>query len=751
MAEKRPSIESAVDVEEKRVVQRKAVHASGWLLATMSFQALGIIYSDIGTSPLYVLNGIWPASGGPPVEEDIIGGVSAIVWSLTLVPLLKYVCVCLRFGTTEGEGGTFALFQGLYPSAAFESAPTYDSMIANGQISRRRRRTPSSLRWTLLIWSLLGTSLTMADGVLTAAVSVTSAVGGIAVAKESVSSDIVPISIAFLVALFIAQPFGTSRLAFSFAPITSVWILLLGITGIINITSSPGIFRAFDPSRAILWFVRTKKYDALSGVLLAVTGCEALFANLGQFNALSIQISFAGFVYPALVLAYLGQGAKLIVDGDNIIQNVFYTSVPGGSDSPMFWVMYVFAILATLIASQTMITATFSLVQQLINSKSFLPLRIHHTSDKNQGQVYIPAANWILMIGTIIMVAAFKNLTQLTNAYGFAVSTVMFTTTALVAMQVVYVKQKPIVLGLLLFLFFGFIDALFWGASLRKVPEGAWVPLMIGLVLLSVMVFWNWAKGLEDAFDSRNRRQLHDFIVGKDETALDGKVQQDIVDDDAIIEDEEAHDDSDAATLYCLPPVAFCGDDKGSDGRRELGRVPLFAIFHRMANEKGVPHSFTRFISQWPALPTFAVFLTVHVLPVAHVTNVDRYVVHKLFALPGFYGATYYLGYRDEFGVEISEIAGKIKELEARLNPGGVTGELGPQLSALAASHTHIVPHYEILSRPLGHSKVAAVGNYIRAFLIEDVYARLRIMFPETMNWIASPDRIIRIGVTARV
>ena len=290
------------------------------------------------------------------------------------------------------------------------------------------------------------------------------------------------------------------------------------------------------------------------------------------------------------------------------------------------------------------------------------------------------------------------------------------------------------------------------------------------------MVFWNWAKGLEDTFDSKNRRQLHDFIVGKDEMAFDEKVRQDVHDDGAIVEDEVATDESDVATLYCLPHAAFSGEEKDPEGRRELGRVPLFAIFHRMANEKGVPHSFTRtsrlysidlwqpltliwsgFISQWPALPTFAIFLTVHVLPVAHVTVADRYVVNKIYALPGFYGASYYLGYRDHFGVEVNEIAEKIKELETRLNPNGVA-ELAPHLSALAASHTHMyatvrscivnythpsvsVPHYEILSRPNGRGKVALVINYIRTFLIEDVYARARIMFPETVNWIASPDR----------
>ncbi|KAI0032636.1 potassium transporter [Vararia minispora EC-137] len=681
-----------------------AVQRTGLALLVLSFQTLGIIYSDIGTSPLYVLNGIWSAAGPVPPKEDVIGGISAIVWSLTIIPLLKYA----------REGGTFALFQGLYPPVGFESAPTYDSMLAD-------RRLVQCKRLLMIVQSLFGTSLTMADGVLTAAVSVTSAVGGIAVAVPSVSSDVIPISIAFLVVLFIAQPFGTNRLSFAFAPITFVWILLLACTGIYNITTYPGIFRAFDPSRAVAFFIRTKNYDYLAGILLAVTGCEALFANLGQFNALSIQISFAGFVYPSLVLAYLGQGSRLISDGPNIISNVFYTSIPGAQNGPLFWIMYVFAILAT---------HTLHLNAR-VSISDLRSLRMRHTSDTIEGQVYIPAANWILMIGTIIMVAAFQNSLQLSNAYGFAVSTVMFTTTALVSLQVVFVKQRPIILAILLFLFFGFFDGLFWGASLRKVPMGAWVPLTIGCVLLLLMVFWNWAKGLEETFDSRSRRQLSDIIVGRTE------------------EEETPEDDmEDARTLFCL---ASDGDEKGADeGRRELGRVPLLAVFHRMAHEKGVPHSYISFIRQWPALPTFAIFLTVHVLPVAHVTLEERYVVKKLYSFPGFYGATYYLGYREEFAVEIDELVKRIDAVEAQVDPAHARNII-PQLHDLARSHTHVVPYYEILAKEGGAGKIRAVVNYIRKLLIEDIYRRLRIMFPDTVNWIASPDRIIRIGITARL
>ncbi|KAI0061789.1 potassium transporter [Artomyces pyxidatus] len=734
--------------------KRTALHATGLSLLILSFQTLGIIYSDIGTSPLYVLNGIWSSSGPAPSKEDVIGGVSAIIWSLTLLPLIKYVLICLHFGTHEGEGGTFALFQGLYPPKSFETAPTRDSMNVGMKPSRLNLKAPPKLRWTLLVWSLFGTSLTMADGVLTAAVSVTSAVGGIAVAKPSVSSDVVGISCAFLVALFLSQPFGTARLASIFAPITCLWLLLLAVTGIINITSFAGIFRAFDPSRAIMYFVRTGNYDTLAGVLLAVTGCEALFANLGQFNMLSIQISFGSFVYPSLVLAYLGQGSKLIVNGDYIITNVFYTSIPGAHNGPLFWIMYVFAILATLIASQAMITASFSLVQQLVNMQSLPPFRMVHTSEKVQGQVYIPVVNWLLMIGTIVLVAAFNNATKLTNAYGFAVATVMFSTTVLIAFQMRYIKHLPVIVALAFFLFFGFLDGLFWGAALKKVPDGAWVPLMIGLVLLSLMVFWNWSKGLENRFDGATRRHLSHFIVTSEKDT--GILQPSLPsagsesgDDASILALEPSEKTVDSnATFYCVVPASSGGELL--ETRRELGRLPVLAVFHKMGHERGVPYSFTGFIRQWPALPSFAIFLSVNVLPIGHVTLEDRYVVEKIESVPGFYGVSYYLGFREEFEMQVDEIVKRISALEARINPNGAPA-LIKQLNAVASTSTHVVPHYDISSKGVNAGKLSPVVNWIRAFLLEDIYRRLTVMFPETVNWLASADEIIHVGINARI
>ncbi|KDQ61961.1 hypothetical protein JAAARDRAFT_204343 [Jaapia argillacea MUCL 33604] len=726
---------------------RTAPRATGLDLLLLSFQTLGIIYSDIGTSPLYVLNGIWSPTGPIPPAEDVIGGVSAILWSLTIIPLIKYVFICLRFGTREGEGGTFALFQGLFPpkdrDPGYDRTLTGDSVIAGSKFSSSAK-LPSRFRWPLLVWCLLGTSLTLADGIFTPAVSVTSAVSGIAVALPAASSRVVPISIAFLVALFLSQPFGTSRLASVFAPVTCVWFLLLGATGIVNILSYPGIFRAFDPSRAILLFVRTGEYDLLAGVLLAVTGCEALFANLGQFNMFSIQLSFTFFVYPSLCLAYLGQGARLIADRDAVISNLFYKTIPGPSQGALFWILYVFAILATLIASQAMISATSSLVQQMINMKSLPPIRMVHTSERLQGRIYIPAVNWLLMIATVVVVAAFGSSTALTNAYGFAVATVMFSTTVLIAIQMRFVKRWPVFIAVLYFVVYGFFDGLFWGAAIEKIPHGAWVPLMIGIVLMATILFWTWAKGLEDDFDAANLKTLRHFLTSesggklylRNDTPLPAPMPSDeVVENGGGTDTDRSEEGEESTELADLP-------------QRELARIPTFAIFHKLTGGRGVPHSFIGFVRQWPAVPDVVVFLSVRVLPTARTDPSDRYVVDKVRTVEGFYGVTYYLGFREDFGVKVEEIVDHICALERRIDPRNSAARITKVKRAVATS-THIVPHYYVMSQPVASGKLSRVINWIRGWLIEDLYRPLSTMFPETENWTGPADEIIRVGVNA--
>ncbi|KAJ7029293.1 potassium transporter [Mycena alexandri] len=721
--------------------KRTAVKLSGFALFFLSFQTLGIIYSDIGTSPLYVLNGIWPASGDVPPTEDIIGGISAIIWALTLLPLIKYVFISLLFGTQEGEGGSYALYQGLYPPEDYDG--NLDRTLT-GDSYKVASHTPTTIserfRLPLLAWCLFGTALTIADGMFTPAVSVTSAVGGIAVAKASVSAQIIPISIVLLLVLFIAQRFGTASLSFMFAPISFVWFLLLAGTGVANITSHPGIFRAVDPSRAVMLFVRTGDYDILAGVLLAVTGCEAIFANLGQFNAMSIRMSFAGFVYPSLVLAYLGQGARLIRDGDAVLNNIFYNTIPGPANGPLFWIVFVFAILATIIASQAMITATFSLVQQLVNMKALPPLKMSYTSETIQGQVYIPTVNWTLMIGTIIIVAAFSDLAKLTNAYGFAVATVMFSTSILLSVQMRWVKQWPAFVAIGYFILWGFFDGLFWGASLKKVPLGAWVPLMIGIILMLILSFWTWAKGLEDKFDGEHRENLRHFIIpetGQDEPE----------DEDA----EEAEEDIKPKDLQYFYR-AEADSEKGEKGESELlplVRLPTCAVFHKFARGQGAPHTFTAFVRQWPALPRVVIFLSVSVVPIAHVSPDDRYAITKVRTVQGFYGVTAYLGFRDDFDIRAGDMIEKICALELQMDPRQLSGTVN-KIRAVARSTTHIAPHYHVISKHIDASKFSLVLNWCRKYLIEDIYRRLMTMFPETANWLFA-EEIIRVGINAKI
>ncbi|KAF7985798.1 hypothetical protein HWV62_437 [Athelia sp. TMB] len=313
-------------------------------------------------------------------------------------------------------------------------------------------------------------------------------------------------------------------------------------------------------------FVRTKDYQILSGVLLAVTGCEAMFA-------------------------------KLISDGDAVISNIFYKTIPGPANGPLFWIVFVFAILATIIASQAMITATFSLIQQIITMKGLPPLRMNCTSETIQGQIYIPAVNYTILVAVIIVVAVFKNLTALTNAYGFAVATVMFSTTVLIAIQIRYVKHLPAIVGIAYFLVFGFFDGLFWGAALTKVPKGAWVPLMIGIVLMLFMLFWTWAKRLEDQFDGANRRNLRHFILtdntDKKETlslSPDGAYSSSI-DANVLGEDKEG----DPSYYFLTSQKTREDDDKPEsimEERMDLARIPTCAIFHKLTSGKGVPHTF---------------------------------------------------------------------------------------------------------------------------------------------------------------
>ncbi|KAF8343267.1 potassium transporter [Amanita rubescens] len=655
--------------------RRKSVSLRGSALFLLSFQTLGIVYSDLGTSPLYTLNGIWPANGPLPPAEDVIGGPLSPFFEHPRYYVTGYHFTVLWHWRRSAfvkyrEGGTFALYQGLYPPADYDyeidRTLTYQEhkgdLVEKLRNASVQRKISQKLRLPLLVWCLFGTALTMADGIFTPAVSVTSAVVGIAIAKPSVANDVIPISIAFLIGLFLLQQFGTSRISFWFAPVAFLWFLSISIIGIYNITFYPGILRAFDPSRAVMLFVRTKRYDYLMGVILALTGCEATFANLGQFNATSIRIAFSFVVYPSVLLSYMGQGSQLIVNGEKTLPNPFWNTIPGQTNGPIFWVIFVIANLAVLVASQSLISATFSLFQQVINMKSFLPLRMICTSDVFQGQVYIPAVNWVLMTLTIVVVAAFGDSQNLTNAFGFSVATVMFSTSILLAVSMYYVKCWHWTVSVMFVLFFGFFDGLLWGAALRKVPEGAWVPLMIGIILGSSMLLWTWgkktvstapiAKTLRGSFKKTMKQKAWPLSTYSNAAELISHVR---------------------GLSYLAPQKRTDSanfKESGLEEKRELVRISACAIFYKFSRGPGVPHTFVAFIRQWPSLPRVVVFLSVCVLPVARVPLEERYVVKKHWHRNIWLSPTT-SGFRDEFHIEVRHdaLADKICASELQSDP----------------------------------------------------------------------------------
>ncbi|ORY80251.1 potassium transporter [Leucosporidium creatinivorum] len=710
------------------------------LLAALS---LGVIYGDIGTSPLYVLNAVFPSSGPVPSKEDIIGAVSAVIWAITIVPLIKYALIALSFGNATGEGGPFALYTSLFP-------PREES---DGQRTFTRHRTFTSVhgaegerfidrpfvKASLYAWVLFGTSLTISDGLLTPAVSVTSAVTGIAVAAPSVAHSVVPISIAILVVLFLVQGFGTRRVGVTFAPIVFIWLGINAISGIINITAFPGIFRAFDPSRAVMLFVRTKNFDLLAGVLLAITGVEAMFANLAQFGPLAIRVSFIGWVYPCLLLAYLGQGAKLVTD-PSVLSNVFFASIPGGVGGGYWWFSWVFAVMAAVIASQAMITATFSLVQQLTRLHAMPAVKIIHTADDVEGQIYAPAVNVLLMIGTIALTAGFGTDVALTNAYGFAVSGVMIVTTSFLAIALVYIRGFPFGVGIWFFIFAGFFDALFWGASLKKVPHGAWFPLGMAVLLAILFILYSWAKKLELTFDLTHRHRLNDVMrtVGADRP-------------DAQAGPMFASSLGEKSTEMTRPVPVQAPSYEAVGRSTALSRLPIFAFFHNPSASTlgGAPHSFSAFLRCYPSLPQVIIFFNVQVVGVAHTFEEERYLVSRIRSFEGMYIATLRLGYRDP--IDLASVASPIRDLIVELERHSGEGDVARKIALIDASMehavTHILPRFYVTAADSSRNKVV---NYVRRFLIESVYRRVAVNFDEYDQFkFANEEDVLRMGVSA--
>jgi KUP system potassium uptake protein len=466
-------------------VSRRAM--AQWALAA---SALGVVFGDIGTSPLYTVQTLFNPHDPHPVkvsQDSIFGVVSLIFWSVTIIVTITYVLLVMR-ADNDGEGGIMALI----------------ALI-------RRRALPGGVRAKAVLAALgiFGASLFFGDSMITPAISVLSAIEGVKVAAPSVSGLVVPVTVAIIVVLFMLQRLGTGAVGRLFGPVMAVWFTVLGVLGVRGIATHPAILKALSPSYALGFLINHfgTAFFSLTAVVLAVTGAEALYADMGHFGRTPIRRAWLLVVFPACILNYFGQGA-LILGHPASISNPFFLLAPGWARLPMVFL----ATAATVIASQAVITGAFSVAQQAARLGYLPRLRIQYTSEQIRGQIYVPWINWLLLVSVLTLVLAFRSSAALAYAYGTAVTGTITITTLLFFYYARHRWRWPlwIVLaggGTLLG-----IDLLFFAANLTKIDHGAWLPLLIGITAFTILTTWQRGRELVTAQRVREEGPLRAFI-----------------------------------------------------------------------------------------------------------------------------------------------------------------------------------------------------------------------------------------------
>ncbi len=540
-------------------------------LPALTLAALGVVFGDIGTSPLYTIKEIFSAGTHPvPLNEvNMLGVLSLIVWSLISVVSFKYVAFIMR-ADNRGEGGIMALLALASQSAA-------------GNLRKKH---------AIMLLGILGACMFYADGMITPAISVLSAIEGLELAAPVLHPLILPITLFVLFALFWAQSKGTALVGAFFGPIMLLWFGALGVLGIQGIMQNPMILYALNPMYAIHFFTVSPwiAFVALGAVVLAVTGAEALYADMGHFGRFPICLAWFGFVFPALILNYFGQGA-LILQNPDAVKNPFYLLAPE-------WMLYPLIMLATLaavIASQAVITGAFSVSRQALQLGYLPRMHVEHTSESQEGQIYMPRINWGLMIAVMILVLTFKSSGNLAAAYGIAVTGDMVITSLLAGVVFHNVwRWSKLRTGLLIAMFL-IVDLAFFSANVLKIPDGGWVPLVLGIFIFTLMLTWKTGRGM-----------------------IYTRLKNESIALDAFIE-----------TIGARPPT----------------RVPGAALF-MTPNPDGVPHAMLHNLKHNKVLHEKNIILTVKFLDYPHTPHSERV---KLEILPHeFYKVTVSYGFKDE-------------------------------------------------------------------------------------------------------
>jgi KUP system potassium uptake protein len=452
----------------------------------MMLGALGVVYGDIGTSPLYTIKQCFTELGGGTSPAVIYGVLSLVTWALLIIVTLKYVGVILR-ADNRGEGGILALTA----------------------LALRATRSGSRAHWWVLAAGLLGASLFYGDGVITPAISVLSAVEGLKVATPVFDPYVIPITVLLLIGLFAVQRRGTGAVGGFFGPVTAVWFVAIGVLGAMQILREPEILLAVNPFYGIRLLTADPVRGAalLGAVVLAVTGAEALYADMGHFGRSAIRIDWLSFVFPALLLNYFGQGALLLHD-PTALDNPFYKLVPDWGLYPMV----VLASAATIIASQAVISGAFSMTRQAVQLGYLPRFRVRHTSEEEIGQIYVPKINLFLCVAVIALVLGFKSSDNLGAAYGIAVTGTMSLTTVLALIYMAFVLGWNPGVAALVFGFFLAVDLAFFAANILKVEQGGWFPLAVAAVVFTIMATWMRGRDALAAERAKNAMPLETFL-----------------------------------------------------------------------------------------------------------------------------------------------------------------------------------------------------------------------------------------------
>ncbi|XP_051132626.1 potassium transporter 7-like [Andrographis paniculata] len=557
----------------------------------LEFLILGVVFGDVGISPLYTFSVMF-SKAPPNGNEDVLGALSLVLYTLILIPLIKYVLIIL-WANDDGEGGTFALYSLICRHAKVSLLP--NQLPSDDRISSFRLLVPSrelkrslkikerleasvTLKKLLLMLVLAGTSMVIADGVVTPAMSVTSAVGGLKVGIPGIKQDhVIGISVAFLVVLFSVQRYGTSKMGLVVGPALLIWFCSLAGIGVYNLIKyDTGVLRAFNPAHIYYYFKRnsTKAWYSLGGCLLCATGSEAMFADLCYFSVRSVQLTFVFLVLPCLLLGYLGQAAYLMENHADTTQS-FFSSVPSGA----FWPVFIIANSAALIASRTMTTATFSCIKQSTALGCFPRLKIIHTSRKFMGQIYIPVMNWFLLVLTLVLVCKISNINEIGNAYGIAELGVMMMTTILVTLVMLLIWQINIFIVLCFSLIFLGLELIFFSSVIWSIGDGSWIILVFTIIIFAILNIWNYGSKL------------------KYETEVNQKMSIDL--------------------------IRKLGPNLGTVRAPGIG-----LLYNELA--KGIPSIFGYFLTTLPAVHSMILFVCIKYVPVSAVPPSERFMVRRI-------------------------------------------------------------------------------------------------------------------------